>query len=335
MAHEIQSNDGLVLAGKSAWHGLGTVVQSAPTPHDALRLAGLEWTVEQSDTLVGIVNPGSTNEFRISTDAGKILFRSDDRTVLGIVGPDFTPIQNAALADLAYALRSHADGTAEVESAGSIRGGRKVWMLLRGASVDMSGLGDESVPYLFIANGHDGTQSFCMMPTGVRVVCSNTFHLALGSGAKSFAFRHTSGITARVEDLQNTIAKWRHTIDKGSEVARALAARPMTREDIQSLWVEVIQELDNATIPVNPTNKWEQNRKDRAVAALAHMTRVFDTEAGQFGANAWIAANAATNYIQHERSKSLRDSEGRVYSAWAGRTAEQSNSVFDKALALV
>ena len=31
------------------WHGLGTMVQEAPTSADALRLAGLDWTVEARD----------------------------------------------------------------------------------------------------------------------------------------------------------------------------------------------------------------------------------------------------------------------------------------------
>ena len=45
MAHELHSNDGLVLANEGAWHGLGTVVKGAPNPFAALRLANLEWTV--------------------------------------------------------------------------------------------------------------------------------------------------------------------------------------------------------------------------------------------------------------------------------------------------
>ena len=34
------------------WHGLGTQVEEAPTSADALRLAGLDWTVEQRNIQV-------------------------------------------------------------------------------------------------------------------------------------------------------------------------------------------------------------------------------------------------------------------------------------------
>jgi hypothetical protein len=105
MAHEIESNDGLVLADCGAWHGLGLTVKGAPNPFAALRLANLDWTVEESATLIGVNNPGEPNEFRVSTDTHKLLTRSDDHTVLGVVGKDYTPVQNQALAELAWALR--------------------------------------------------------------------------------------------------------------------------------------------------------------------------------------------------------------------------------------
>lgn len=34
------------------WHGLGTRVEEAPTSADALRLAGLDWTVDRHDVIL-------------------------------------------------------------------------------------------------------------------------------------------------------------------------------------------------------------------------------------------------------------------------------------------
>lgn len=334
--HEIKQNDGLVLAVEKAWHGLGVVVESAPNPFAALRLAGLEWTVEESVGVNGVFNAGTPDEYRVSTDDAKILVRSDDRTVLGVVGPDYRPVQNAHLAEMAFNLRNNSDGTALVESAGSIRGGKRVWMLLKGESVDMTGFGDEARPYLFIATSHDGTLPLTLMPNSIRVVCANTFNAALGCSEKRLTFRHTKGITARVEEMKEILARWRANIDAGREVATTLANRPMTREEIQSLWTEVFVALDGP-IPSNPANGHEQNRRDRAVEAFAHMTRVFDTEAPSHGgANLWVAANAATNWVQHLKAqRSVRSSEDRPFAAWAGRTAAETAEVFDLALATV
>ena len=55
------------------WHGLGTRVDEAPTSADALRLAGLDWTVEQKNIQLcgGSKVPGYKANVR-STD-GKVL----------------------------------------------------------------------------------------------------------------------------------------------------------------------------------------------------------------------------------------------------------------------
>lgn len=50
MSHEIDQTTGRAAAmhaGEGTWHGLGTVIESAATSADAIKLAGLDWTVEQ------------------------------------------------------------------------------------------------------------------------------------------------------------------------------------------------------------------------------------------------------------------------------------------------
>jgi len=337
MAHEIHSNDGLVLADNAAWHGLGTVVKGAPNPFAALRLANLEWEVEESDAITGVFGAGETDEFRVSTDSHKVLVRSDDKSVLGVVGRDFTPFQNQQLAELADSLRKAGDGAVEVESAGSIRGGRRVFMCLRGKSVEFGAPGDQTVPYLFIANGHDGSLALKAIPTGIRVVCSNTFHMALGAARSALSFRHTINLNTRVDELADCIRRWHNTIEKGAEVAREMARKPVTRDQVQSLWVDVIQRLDGQ-IPTEVKNGWDERRKARAVAGLAHASQVFDVERQQFGANLWVAANAITNWIQHERAQDsvrTKDATVRAYAAWDGTVADDVATALDAALELV
>jgi phage/plasmid-like protein (TIGR03299 family) len=330
MAAEIYSNDGLVLADNAAWHGLGTVVKGAPNPFAALRIAGMEWTVEESDTLTGIYNPGEDDEYRVSTDGSKMLVRSDDHSVLAVVGGDYQPIQNTTLADLAYGFRLAGDSQGvEVESAGSIRGGRKVWMLLRAPSVDMTGRGDIAQPYLMIGNSHDGTMALRVLPTSVRVVCSNTFHAAL-SGRAGWSFRHTLNIGTKVESLATDIKRWFSDIDNGRKIATAMATKQVNRETVRNLWSDVLTQLDGE-IPAAPSNGWELNRKEKAVAFLAHAAQTFDRESQEYGANLWTATNAATSAIQHLRAGwavRTKDAAERKYAAWVGQTAEATADAF-------
>jgi len=334
MAHEINSNDGLVLADKTAWHGLGTVVSSAPNPFAALRIAGMEWDVLESETITGTFNVGA-EQIKVGTDQSKMLVRSDDYTVLGTVGADYQPIQNSTLAELAYAFRKAGEDTGvQVESAGSIRGGRKVWMLLRAPSIDMTGTGDEAVPYLMLGNSHDGTMALRILPTSIRVVCSNTFHAALRSSA-GWSLRHTLNIADRVELLVGDLRRWQAKIEEGRELATRMATVQVNRKAVLDLWADVLTKLDGK-IPVNASNGWEARKVEHATQFLAHATQVFDQESQQHGANLWVAANAATNAIQHLRAGwavRTKDAQQRAYAAWDGTTATATTKAFDAALA--
>ena len=69
------------------WHGLGTMVQEAPTSAEALKLAGLDWTVEARDMwLNGGYEP---------IPGYKANVRSSDNKVLGVVSDKYRIVQNA------------------------------------------------------------------------------------------------------------------------------------------------------------------------------------------------------------------------------------------------
>ena len=79
MAHEIRSNDSLVLAKTSAWHGLGQILPDTVTPAEALRIGRLDWTVEESTSLTACFVGNDGNAERAIIDTHKSLRRSDDQ----------------------------------------------------------------------------------------------------------------------------------------------------------------------------------------------------------------------------------------------------------------
>ncbi len=329
MAHQIRSNDSLVLARNAAWHGLGTVLPEAVSPTDALRIAGLDWTVEESVSLAAtfVGNDGSAE--RAIVDSLKTLRRSDDKSILATVGADYCVLQNTTLAAIAESLGS--EGKVRVESAGSLMGGRRVFFLLKGDTLDIGNTGDIVEQYCLLVNGHDGTMSKQALPTSVRVVCHNTLTAALGATA-AYRWRHTSGLALRIEDIKAALANYGKVAAADADAMNALAAKRLTRSEIQELWVDVLVALDGK-IEANPKTESEQRRRQRAVDALADMTRVFDREQQQFGATAWVAANAATNYIQFHRGH--LKGEARQNADLFGAYADAKRTVMSKALALV
>ena len=67
------------------WHGLGTIVTDAPESKEALRMAGLDWTVLQRDVFTedGYLIPGY-----------KVNVRDNDFATLGIVSDRYKIVQN-------------------------------------------------------------------------------------------------------------------------------------------------------------------------------------------------------------------------------------------------
>ena len=331
MAHEIRSNDSLVLARTAAWHGLGQILPDTVSPTDALRIGRLDWMVEESTSLTATFVGNDGTAERNIIDTHKSLRRSDDQSILSTVGADYSVLQNSTLAEIATSLGSQ--GSARVETAGSLFGGRKVFFLLHTNTLDVGRKGDTVEQYILLANSHDGTMSATAMPTSVRVVCNNTLTMALGAASKSaYRWRHTSGLALRVDDIKTALATYGIAAKAEAEAMESLAAKPLTRDEIQSLWTDVLVALDGP-IAKNPKTEQESRRREKAVDALADMTRVFDQESSQFGASAWVAANAATNYIQYHRGYLKGDA--RVNADLFGAYGDAKRTVMSKALALV
>lgn len=329
MAHEITNVDGLVLVGKSAWHGLGTVVEQAPSIGGALQLAGLDWRVEQHE--LETVRPGGVGK-RILTHVANV--RSDTGTVLGVVGSGYTPMQNTELAEFAEALMSEG---AKVESAGSIREGRRVWFLVRTEEVVELGRtgADKVVPYVLLANGHDGSLAMWVQPTTVRVVCSNTFHIALGSrkadraAGKALRLRHTSGIMGRVEQAREVLSASGIVIRSWAEQARKLAELKPARAEVVSYFERVYA----AAFEEPKTDRGRSRRSNVLDDWRAHFRSHRNNMDGVDG-SMWGAFNAVTDWADHDSNKSATRDE-RHYSAWFGSAADVKAAAWDKAVELI
>ncbi len=333
MASQIdEKRDGMMLADNAAWHGFGTVVKGAQNPFAALRLAGMEDTIEASESLTG----GFADGTALVAPSHKVLRRKGTEDIMGIVGKDYQIFQNYDGAELAYSFAKEGGDGVAIEVAGTLFGYRKAFMLARGASVDIGGKGDISNLYAFISWGHDGNTPISICPTNVRVVCNNTWQAALrGAKGSRYTIRHTAKAAERIESVRDAVRRWFNDAGKGEVQANLLAAKAVNREWIMGYWAEIVT-AQYGKVEQNPKNGHEQRRKDRATGFLQHAAQAFDAESAKFGATAWIAANAATSALQHYRALDQRGTaEERAADAWDGDTAEATADAFAGALARI
>jgi len=250
---------------------------------------------------------------------------------LGTHGDRYVPIQNKEVFELAYALGDDV----KVESAGSLFNGKKLFVLLRGNSIDVAGK-DQVDPYLGLFNSHDGSLSLSAMPTSVRIVCNNTLTMALREGkSKMFRVMHTESKDARIKAMKNALESFKQTREFFAATANTLAGREIKmRQDLMTFWSHAYTKLvpqrkdepDELYIPASleTIQTWE------AEMEIEKMTLGYESS------NWWLAANAVTKWVQHEEPSRLTAGwkDRQQWSSLVGSRQDDSVEVFKMALAM-
>jgi phage/plasmid-like protein (TIGR03299 family) len=230
MAHEFETG---FFVKDGAWHGLGTVVQDAPSTEDAIRLAGLDWGVTTHQLLLRDGTP-------VPQSKGRAIVRDSDGRILSVVGPKYEPLQNSAA--FAWFDPFVQSGEATLETAGSLRNGERVWVLAKlGHNGDSHAdivPGDTIYNHILLANGHDGVMSIRVGRVRTRVVCANTLASALGERT-SLRIKHTSGARQTMDDIREVMRAEHEAFTKDVESFRELASKHVTRDTLRA-YVEAV-----------------------------------------------------------------------------------------------
>ena len=329
MPHEIDQTAGraaVFTVGTPPWHGLGKTVAEAVCSKDAIGLAGLDWLVEQWP--VAAVSPDGqvsrTNRFFANV-------RSDTHAVLGVVSAKYRPFQNHEAFAVADAIVG--EGLAKYETAGGLRGGRRVWMLLKLPEELKVGTGDSLRPYLLLFNSHDASSPLRAVLTTVRVVCQNTLNLAMGmAGGDGVTIRHRGELQAQVDQARNTLGLAHRRLQVFGDEILAMKRVPMTGGRLGRFFNDVLPEL-----PKHPTDCERKNR-DAALEKLhVNFTDAANSGGGMRG-TLWAALNAATEYADHQRRFRGTDraakAENRLDSIWFGSANEFKQQAYRAAVEL-
>ena len=260
------------------WHGLGTMVKEAPDSREALIAAGLDWDVMQRPVFTqdGVKVPGYFANVR-----------QQDGSILGVVTSRYKVVQNRDAFAFTDALLG--DGV-RYETAGSLMGGRKTWILAKLPTRYII-QGEQILPYLVFSNTHDGSGAIKIAMTPIRVVCNNTLNLALDTADRSWSIHHTGDIAAKLEDARETLfmaEDYMNELGKGFE---DLSRKRLTDAAVDEFIKELLPIADDAS------ETTEKNilrlRKDVA-------TRYFDAPDLQgLRKNGYRFINAVSDFATH------------------------------------
>ena len=307
MAANVES---LFYVRETPWHGLGTRVLTAPTSKEALGLAGLDWQVIQEPIYT------ETEEL---IEGYKANVRDSDRRVLGVVTDRYKVIQN----EEAFAFTDELLGEGvRYETAGSLQGGKKVWLLAHMPHEYIIS-GERISPYLVFSNTHDGSGAIKVALTPIRVVCNNTLNLALNTAKRSWSMIHTGDIKGKMEEAKNTLfmaEKYMDALGKEFETLRMI-----------SMSDDKVLEYINELLPVDESATPQQIRNMKRLQEDMKLRYFEAPDLKDLGKNAYRFVNAVSDFATHvEPLRRTANYKENLFS----RTVE-GNPLIDKAYQMV
>jgi len=306
MGHGIGSRDTGVF-NEVAWHNLLKVKGDYFTKQYALDKdgGGLGWMVGCEDIRQSVIMPDGTNKVVIvpgyQMTVRLDLPLDDPFRYLAPVGARYVPIQNADAADMAEAI-ADASGAC-FASAFSMKNGRRVIFLLK-LPDNIRALDDTLETYLMVCNAHDGSKVLEAVLTNVRVVCKNTYVMALQGADNVWRIRHTDNATNRIEEAKTVLGLVKNFNEKFGDVITDLAQKKVNDAFVDAYF--------KALFPVNPKGKF-------ATRTLGIRQTVRDLyDGGQKGSDMdairgtrWGLVNAVAEYVDHKRT--IRVTKGRDF----------------------
>lgn len=327
MSHEIEidQNTGtasFVGARQSAWHRLGTILPDTFDAATAITKGGLDWQVTSYPQYVDAL--GNDGGHRItSPDVANVRISpfTGVPEILGTVSPDYRIIQNHALAPILDGIV--AESGAHFETAGSLRGGKEVFISMKLPKGILVGGVDKVDNYLVAMNAHTGLTSLQLVVTTIRVVCANTAQMALNHNSAKIAIRHTGDVDEQLAQARAALGITVKYLDEFEAIANRMFDTEMTNLEFEEFIKAVYPEKDRSK---DITNRGRTNdaRRDET---LRQLFRTSPTGQGIRGTR-WAAFNTITEYVDHYKSANEDTNARRV-------TSGATNEVKATALALL
>jgi phage/plasmid-like protein (TIGR03299 family) len=310
MAHEFESG---FFVAQAAWHGLGTVLEKAPTTKEAIVQAGLDWQVIEEPVYQVA---GEQSEATLC----KKLVRDCDRRVLGTVNYDYVPLQNQDAFRWFDPLL--ANGGVELEAAGSLQQGRRIWVLATIVKTEAAIVpGDWVRPYLLLHNSHDGSTAVWIQFTPFRVVCWNTLsgaaHHRFGDlwQKKAICIPHTLDLKVQLARIQDLVDLTKREFEFSVAEYQTMASQELNHELLATYMGHVLGTPNPTLHPA-----WHQ------------LVTNFESGLGNQGRTLWDAYNAVTEWLDHQRGRSAAE---RLESTWFGASFQLRTKAHQVALDLI
>jgi phage/plasmid-like protein (TIGR03299 family) len=326
---------------QKAWHGLGTIIEDYPTSAEAIKYAGLDYTVEKRPlfTVNGenfeIFNDPETDEYMTDFEPNILVpdyyttMRTDTDEVLGVVGKDYHVVQNIDAFSFFDGIVGGKDGIL-YETAGALNeNGNRIFITAKLPEYIKVGKSDLIEQFLFLTTSHDGFGSITASFTPIRICCQNTLNAALRNQTGTIKIRHTANAHERLKQAHKLLGITNQLSGEIQQLFNQWAKVRITDRQVKKL-VQMAMAPNQETL-----DNLKKGRQDEFSSVFNNMvdkvleysstspTQQLETTKGTlFG-----TYNSVTGYFHNVRN--YKNDEAKFNSIMSGNALGKAQATFD------
>lgn len=247
--------DSIISYKTTPWHGLGKVFDTEITVTEALNESGLNFNVIKLPNIHRFLN--KSVEVEIVSKNSFFTIRTDVNKVLGDkLGKQYNIVQNEhalAICDLLMQQNKNI----KIETCGSLDEGRLTFICLKINEPIVHSGDDITYPYMLISNSFDGSSNIQVLYTDIRVVCFNTYSLAIEGSNKSYTYkiRHTSSAFEKLKEAVNILGLGDKINNRIQDVTNKFIKTELLEKDIDNMLNKLFDVTDVKEMSTQISNK--------------------------------------------------------------------------------
>jgi phage/plasmid-like protein (TIGR03299 family) len=311
----------MAYANETPWHGLGNRLTEKQPIDVWAEQAGMNWQIKESPVRFMTESAGSLGAI-MSFPEQKVLFRSDTNAPLSVVSQRYQVVQPREILEF-YRDLTEISGF-ELETAGVLKGGRKVWALARTNQSSTLKGGDTVNGYVLLATGCDGTLATTAQFTSIRVVCNNTLAIALENNSGAVKVPHSTSFDP--EAVKRKLGISVTSFDSFMYKMKMISERKVKSIEAANYLLRVF--TDSAVPASGLTNERAMKKVLSLFEGHGKGSGLASSKGTAFG-----LLNAVTEFVDHERR--ARSVDHRLESAWFGPGATLKQKALDQALLMI
>jgi len=252
------------------------------------------------------------------------LFNSKTQECINVVKEGYTVSQNDEVVEVVLEGMRPFGNDLRVSKAGSIHGGRKVYLQLE-IEGDGHINGDRIKRYVTVIDSNDGSTSLSIGVGDECMRCQNQFYKFYKAGESKF--RHTATIAQRIKEIPMLIETALNASLKQMDLYKNFASTEISK-DLAHKMVKHVLGYDQVLTSMDVLS----SKSTRSINIMERLYSDIETEFSQVGNNMWALFGGITRYTTHSMSSPKRDN-GKIESLLSGTAYNLNQKALEFCLA--